>query len=75
MASDAGPGNFDRARGTSVQLSFTDVSKGKSAYDALSTDATEISMPWGETFFAAGFGALVDKFGTPWMIHVEKEVM
>jgi PhnB protein len=25
-------------------------------------------MPFGPTFWAKGFGMLVDKFGTPWMV-------
>ena len=28
-------------------------------------------MPYGPTFWAAGFGMLVDQFGVPWMVNVE----
>jgi PhnB protein len=27
-------------------------------------------MPFAETFFSPGFGALIDRFGVPWMINV-----
>ena len=30
-------------------------------------------MPIQETFWAERFGALVDQFGTPWMINCEEE--
>jgi PhnB protein len=29
-------------------------------------------MPLEETFWAARFGMLVDKFGTPWMVNCDK---
>jgi PhnB protein len=29
-------------------------------------------MPIQETFWAARFGMLVDRFGTPWMINCDK---
>jgi PhnB protein len=32
----------------------------------------EVQMPLAETFFAARFGSLVDRFGTPWMINREQ---
>jgi PhnB protein len=31
-------------------------------------------MPYGETFWAKGFGMLVDRFGIPWMVNCEKAV-
>ena len=32
----------------------------------------KVTMPFQETFWASGFGALVDQFGTPWMINCNK---
>jgi len=29
-------------------------------------------MPFGTTFWAAGFGMLDDRFGIPWMINCEQ---
>jgi PhnB protein len=26
-------------------------------------------MPFGKTFWSPGFGMLVDRFGTPWMVN------
>jgi PhnB protein len=32
-------------------------------------------MPFGETFWAARFGMVTDKFGTPWLINCELRPM
>ena len=29
-------------------------------------------MPFGETFWARGFGMCTDRFGIPWMVNCEK---
>jgi PhnB protein len=29
----------------------------------------QVQMPFEKTFWAEGFGMLVDKFGTPWMVN------
>ena len=29
----------------------------------------QVTMPYGKTFRADGFGMCVDKFGTPWMVN------
>ena len=29
-------------------------------------------MPFEKTFWAAGFGMLVDRFGVPWMVNCEQ---
>jgi PhnB protein len=28
-----------------------------------------VTMPMNKTFWAEGFGMLVDRFGTPWMVN------
>jgi PhnB protein len=36
-------------------------------------DNGTVIMPFEKTFWAAGgFGMLVDRFGTPWMVNCEK---
>jgi PhnB protein len=39
-------------------------------FDALAVNGT-VSMPWGKTFWAEGFGMLVDQFGISWMVNCE----
>lgn len=54
-------------KGMAVNVSFTDVARAKRVFEALSTGA-QVRMPFGPTFWADGFGMLVDRFGTPWMV-------
>ncbi len=32
---------------------------------------SRVTMPFAKTFWAAGFGMLVDRFGVPWMVNCE----
>jgi PhnB protein len=34
----------------------------------------QVGMPLQQTFWAARFGMLVDRFGIPWMVNCEKAV-
>jgi PhnB protein len=70
MGSDAPPGHYHRPAGYSVSLQIKDPVEGKRVFDALAENGT-IVMPFAETFWAAGFGMLVDRFGTPWMVNCE----
>jgi PhnB protein len=56
------------ARSMSVNLTLPDAKKAKQVFDQLSDRAKEVRMPFGPTFWADGFGMLVDRFGIPWMI-------
>ena len=41
-------------------------------FHALAEQGT-VTMPFEKTFWAAGgFGMLVDRFGTPWMVNCER---
>jgi len=55
-------------KGFSISLGFQSVERGHEVFDALSEGAT-VTMPFGETFWAKGFGMLTDKFGVPWMVN------
>ena len=69
MASDLPPGMpFEGMKGMTVSLAYPDAAKGKAIFDALSVGGT-VTMPYGKTFWADGFGMLTDKFGTPWMVN------
>ncbi len=65
---DAPPGRFDRQQGFAVTLNFPEPDEGRRVFDALSAGGT-IQMPFEPTFWASGFGMVVDQFGTPWMIN------
>jgi len=55
-------------RGMTVNLSFDDARQAREVYDQLADRAQQVRMPFGPTFWAEGFGMLVDRFGVPWMV-------
>lgn len=68
MASDYPPGmEGDPQKAVSVAHDVGDVTTGKAIFDRL-LEGGDIIMPWGETFWAEGFGMVRDRFGTHWMI-------
>jgi PhnB protein len=70
MASDAMAGQpYERMQGISLSLTYPDAAEGRRIFDALA-DGGKVIMPYGETFWTKGFGMLVDRFGTPWMVNV-----
>lgn len=71
MASDAPPGRYERPKGISISLVLTEVDEAERAYAALA-EGGEIQMPLQQTFWAARFGMLVDRFGIPWMINCDQ---
>jgi len=72
MGSDTPPG-MDRAdpSGFHVSVHPTSVDEADRVFAALS-DGGSVEMPIQETFWAARFGMVVDRFGIPWMVNCEK---
>jgi PhnB protein len=69
MASDAIVGRpYEGMKGFSLSVSYPTVAEAKKIFDQLA-DGGEVRMPFQETFWAKGFGMLVDRFGTPWMVN------
>ena len=71
MGSDSPPGHYNKPQGFSVSIQIKDAAKAESVFNALAEGAT-VSMPFQETFWAARFRMLVDKFGTPWMVNCDR---
>ena len=71
MASDAPPDRYEAMKGIMVTLGIDEPGEAERIFHALSENGT-VQMPIQETFWAARFGMLVDKFGTPWMVNCEK---
>lgn len=63
-------GGYQKPQGLWVSIQAADVAEGKRLFDALAQGG-ETVMPFGATFWAAGFGMARDRFGTPWMVNVE----
>ena len=68
MGSDAMPDHFNKPQGFDVNLYFENVAEGERVFNALAENGT-VKMQFQKTFWAEGWGMLVDKFGTPWMIN------
>jgi PhnB protein len=60
--------NFNKPQGFDVNLDFENVAEGERIFNALAENGT-VKMPFQKTFWTEGWGMLVDKFGTPWMIN------
>jgi PhnB protein len=71
MGSDAPPEHYEEPKGFSVTISTTDPAEAERIFHALAEGGT-VRMPIQQTFWAARFGMLVDRFGIPWMINCEQ---
>ncbi|KER67537.1 hypothetical protein HR51_33835 [Burkholderia cepacia] len=56
--------------GYSLSLNPATVEEGQKLFNALA-DGGEVTMPFGKTFWALGFGMAKDRFGVHWMVNVE----
>jgi len=73
MASDHG-GSVDylKPQGFSLQTGWPSAEKGWQVFQRLS-EGGEVVVPFGETFWAAGFGVCRDRFGIPWMVNCDDQ--
>jgi PhnB protein len=71
MGADPPPGYYEAPGGFSVSLHLKDPVQAERLFHALAENGT-VRMPIQQTFWAARFGMLVDKFGIPWMINCEQ---
>ncbi len=70
MGSDAPPDHYKEPKGFSVSLQFKDIKEAERVFHALAENG-KVGMPLQQTFWAARFGTVVDRFGIPWMINGE----
>lgn len=56
--------------GFSVTLGYRTVAEARRVFGVLA-EGGEVTMPFAKTFWAEGFGMLVDRFGTNWMVSGE----
>lgn len=71
MGADAPPDHYQNPQGFSVTISLSDLAHAERIFRSLSEGGT-VQMPMQETFWASGFGMLVDRFDVPWMINCAK---
>jgi PhnB protein len=61
----------ERPQGFQILLGVDEPAAAERIFDALA-EGGRVIMPLQETFWAARFGALVDRFGVPWGINCEQ---
>jgi PhnB protein len=72
LASDSPPEYYEKPQGLHVALNIDKSADAERIFRALADNGT-VTMEFGPTFWAAGgFGMLVDRFGTPWLINCEQ---
>ena len=71
MGTDAPPAYRRPMQGMSVSLHLPDPQEAERLFTALAEGGT-VTMPMEETFWAQRFGAVTDRFGTPWMINCDR---
>jgi PhnB protein len=69
--SDAQPGQYQKPQGFALQFNLSDPVEAERIFKALAQNGA-VQTPMQETFWALRFGALVDRFGIPWLINCEK---
>jgi PhnB protein len=68
-AGDCPPGMpYQGIHGVSITLNYDAVPKAQRVFDALA-EGGKVTMPFGPTFWAKGFGMVTDKFGCPWIVN------
>jgi PhnB protein len=70
MASDAPPEHYRKPQGFSVSIQISEPARAEDIFRDLADGGT-VTMPFAQTFWAARFGMVVDKFGTPWMVNCD----
>jgi PhnB protein len=65
---DVFPHDYQRPQGFFVTLTISELAKAKQIFISLS-EGGEIRLPFQTTFWSAGFGVLIDRFGVPWEIN------
>jgi PhnB protein len=70
MASDAPPDSYEPPRGLWVSVQVQTAAEADRLFGAFARGGSVV-MPIGETFWAARFGMVIDRYGIPWMINCD----
>lgn len=73
QGADAPPGQYSKPAGFCVTVHFDDAAEGERVFNALAPNG-QVQMPYQSTFWAKGFGMLIDQFGTPWAVNAGQTV-
>jgi PhnB protein len=70
MGADMVPQQYEAPQGISLSLHPKSAAEGERLFKALA-EGGRVTVPFAKTFWAAGFGMVVDRFGIPWMVNCE----
>ena len=70
MGADIAPERYEAPKGFSLSIQISDTAEAERIFQALAVDG-KVVMPLAETFWAARFGMVIDRFGIPWLINCE----
>jgi PhnB protein len=68
QGADTPQGQAAKPAGFCVATHFDEVAEGERVFTALA-ERGQVQMPFQETFWAKGFGMLIDRFGIPWIVN------
>jgi PhnB protein len=68
MGTDAPESHYRKPQGITVSITVPSRDEANRIFQALAQDG-RITMPFEKTFWSEGWGALIDRFGTPWMVN------
>jgi PhnB protein len=68
QGADAPPGQFTKPAGFCVAVHVDEADEGERVFSTLAEEG-KVQMPFQRTFWARGFGMLVDRFGIPWIVN------
>jgi PhnB protein len=73
MGGDVAPDRYEEPKGFSLSLQIASTADAERIFQDLAQDG-RVLMPLEQTFWAARFGMVVDRFGIPWLINCEGSI-
>jgi PhnB protein len=71
MGADVAPDQYEEPKGISLSLQIKSAADAERIFRELA-EGGRVVLPLEETFWAARFGMVVDRFGIPWLINCER---
>jgi PhnB protein len=70
MGGDVAPDRYEEPKGFALSLHMKSTAEAERIFHELARGG-RITVPLGQTFWAARFGMVVDHFGIPWLINCD----
>jgi PhnB protein len=70
LGGDVAPDRYEEPKGFSLSLQLESTTEAERIFNELARDGS-IVMPLEQTFWAARFGMVIDRFRIPWLINCE----